>query len=202
VTKYIVPIVCIPNIQFLTLMAQSENLLIEIFESFPRQTYRNRFEIAGPNGIQKLVIPLQKYANHTFTKDIRISYDENWQRKHWRSIITAYNSSPYFLYYQDDIEKLFFQKHHFLMDFSLSFINFFYNQLHLQLNFQLSNAFIKEQFDFVDCRQMFHGRNQVDEKSFRPYYQVFETKLGFIPNLSALDILFNLGPEMFVILKK
>ncbi|MBN2746490.1 MAG: WbqC family protein [Bacteroidales bacterium] len=182
-------------------MSQSNFILLEAFESFPRQTYRNRFEIAGPNGIQKLVVPVQKYANHTLTKDIRISYDENWQRNHWRSIVTAYNSSPFFLYYQDEIEVLFFKHHEFLIDFNLSFIQYIHQQLALSSEYQLTTDFQKNTLSFADFRNDFHHRNQAQDVFFSSYYQVFDAKLGFIPNLSALDILFNLGPEMARFLK-
>jgi hypothetical protein len=172
-----------PPISYLVECMHSERITIEAFETYKKQSYRNHCMIFGPNGIQKLSVPVVKVnGNHTLTKDIRISYFQNWQRIHWKSIETAYNNSPFFLYYRDYFEPYYLKKFDFLLDFNTKFLETIFNIL-----------CIKKQIDFtVHFENLSINHNNF---VFPHYTQVFENKSGFLPNLSTIDLIFNLGPD-------
>ena len=92
----------LPPALYMAETAKADEIIIEAFETYTKQTCRNHCLIYGPNGRQTLSIPVIKVnGNHTITKDIRISTHQPWQKIHWRSIKTAYSNSPFFLFYQD-----------------------------------------------------------------------------------------------------
>jgi hypothetical protein len=173
----------LPSVSYIAECLQSDNVNIEAFETYKKQTCRNHCHIYGPNGKQKLSVPVIKVnGNHTLTKDIRISYFQIWQKVHWRSIETAYNNSPFFLYYRDYFEPFYVKKFDFLLDFNTKI---------LEVLFIIFR--IEKEIDFTD-----HFENpSIEEKNlfFPSYTQVFEARSGFLPNLSIIDLLFNLGPE-------
>ena len=91
-----------PPISYVAAMLNKQVVVVEQYETFPKQTYRNRAVVATANGLLPLSVPVVRTnGNHTYTKDMDICYNENWAAKHWRAIESAYNSSPYFLYYKD-----------------------------------------------------------------------------------------------------
>ena len=94
-----------PPISYVAAMLDKQVVVVEQYETFPKQTYRNRAVVATANGLLSLTVPVVRInGNHTYTKDMAICYNENWAVKHWRAIESAYNSSPYFLYYKDEVE--------------------------------------------------------------------------------------------------
>lgn len=177
---------------------------LEQFENFTKQTYRNRCLILGGNGPISLVIPVVKGRGpKILIKDLQISYDENWQRNHWQTIVSAYNSSPYFEYYQDELYPFFERKTKYLLDYNL--------QIHKQLCdfFEIENKIrLTEDFEKVP-KNTCNLRDGISPKlkhnpdtAFQPrtYTQVFSEKYGFLSNLSILDLLFNEGPNAYTIL--
>jgi hypothetical protein len=173
----------LPSVSYITECLRSDNIIIEAFETYKKQTCRNHCDIYGPNSKQKLSIPVIKVnGNHTFTKDVRISYSQNWQKLHWRSIETAYNNSPFFLFYRDHLEPFYKKKFDFLLDFNTKL-----------LEVLLIILGIKKEIRFTD-----HFENAIDSSDnliLQTYTQVFSAKYGFLPNLSIIDLLFNLGPD-------
>ena len=130
------------------------------------------------------------------TKDIGISYAEPWNIKHWRAIESAYNSSPYFLYYKDYLNKILHAEHARLIELNDLLLKFFLQRLNINTQISYSKDFTPYQsMDVTDYRDSFSPKSPYAALSFPSYSQVFDSKLPFYPNLSILDLLFNLGPD-------
>jgi hypothetical protein len=188
-----------PPISWIASVIQSESISIEIHETFPKQTYRNRCNIATASGILGLTVPVKKTnGNHTKTEDILIDYSTGWQQLHWRSVVTAYNKSPYFLYYRDLLEPIFEKKHQSLVELNDELISLLLKALGCHSKKPVYTREYFHEVDMADLRNTFHPKlNRTDHNpvAMPRYIQVFEEKLGFIPDLSIIDLLFNLGPE-------
>ena len=194
-TAYLAPI------EYYVVLANSERILLEQHEYYQKQSYRNRCRIATANGIMDLSIPVDS-AGKTPIRDIRISDHNNWQTLHWRSIETAYNSSPFFEYYADDFRPFFEKKWLFLWDFNLALFNKTLELLDIETKIELTEQYKPETSDnFLDLRATIHPKKEIS-LLLKPYYQVFETKFGFMPNMSIIDLLFNMANEAQLILKK
>jgi hypothetical protein len=203
IKSIILPTALLPNIEYISLIYKAELVLIEAYETFPRQTYRNRYEIAGPNGLQKLIVPVAKsVCNNCEVNKVIISYDENWPLIHWRSIVTAYNSSPYFLYYKDEFEDIFFKNHLNLLELNQQFLNLILKVIGIKTTVSFTNSYVRASDINTDFRNVLHPRNNKSNDSYSSYYQVFSQKYGFLPNISIIDLIFNLGPESIEIIKK
>lgn len=185
-----------PPAGYLREAMRAENIRIEAFETYPKQTYRNRCLIGGPNGLQTLVVPVVKPdGNRTKTKDVRISAHEPWQKIHRRSIETAYNNSPFFLYYQDYFTPVFEKRFEFLIDLDMAILEALFRLFGITAPLSLTVSFEREYPDDQDLRFLSEKKTIFSEDLLPPYPQVFDTRHGFIPGLSAIDLLFNLGPE-------
>lgn len=183
-----------PTINYVSQLVRYGKVKIEIFETYPKQTYRNRTVISTANGILALSVPVEKNnGNHTFTKDVTICNREDWRIKHWRAIQAAYNSSPYFLYYEDDIRNLIFKDFKYLIDLNAEILSCLLKKLKVTTEFSFSEDFLPVGTE-NDFRNAFSPKVAVP-KDTPAYPQVFEERLGFQPNLSILDAIFNLGPE-------
>ena len=194
-TAYLAPI------EYYVVLANSERILLEQHEYYQKQSYRNRCRIATANGIMDLSIPVDS-AGKTPIRDLRISDHNNWQTHHWRSIETAYNSSPFFEYYADDFRPFFEKKWLFLWDFNLALLNKTLELLDIETKIELTEQYKPETSDnFLDLRAAIHPKKEIS-LLLKPYYQVFETKFGFMPNMSIIDLLFNMANEAQLILKK
>jgi len=193
----------LPPIEYFAYILQCNALKIEIHENYIRQTYRNRCTILTANGILDLSIPVNKVdGNHTLCKDIRISYISNWQSKHWRAIESAYNKSPFFLYYRDDFEKFYTQTFKFLIDYNTEFLRLILKKTGISKEIVFTDVFYPVNNSTNDLRYRIHPKLIQDVFFFPHYYQVFEEKHGFIPNLSIIDLLFNEGPSSKYYLEK
>ncbi|WP_417431459.1 WbqC family protein [Halpernia sp.] len=196
----ILPLFYLPNISwFIQYLENNTEVIIEKFENFPKQTFRNRTNIYGANGKLTLVIPINHTGNRLY-KNTEISYAENWQKQHWKSIKTAYQSSPYFEFYEDRFAKIYEKKEKFLFDFNLKALEILIQLLKIDKKFQFSESY-KTESSALDLRQSFSAKKESTE-TFENYYQTFGEKFGFIQDLSVCDLLFNLGPESLIYLKK
>jgi hypothetical protein len=175
---------------------KADSIIIEGDENYTKQTYRNRCEICTGNGKLILTIPVIKTnGNHTKIKDIRIDYSVNWQLKHWRAIVSAYNHSPYFLFYRDALEPFYIKNYKFLFDYNSLVLNMILRVLNAQKSIEYNNSYLKKALPgMVDLRYDIIPKNKSNLNS-KPYWQVFNTQTGFIPNMSVIDLIFNLGMD-------
>lgn len=182
------------------------DVYIECFENFIKQTYRNRCLISAGNGIIALVVPVVKgRGTKTLIKDVQISYDTEWQRTHWQSIVSAYNSSPYFEYYCDELFPFFQNKTKYLLDYNIKIHETICDFLEIENKIKLTSDFEKIPELTLNLREIISPKNKgVADNAFLPqsYTQVFNEKFDFIPNLSVLDLIFNEGPNSYTVLHK
>ena len=191
-TAYLAPI------QYYSKLLKYDEALVEHHEHFPKQTYRNRCNIYGANGLLALTIPLKKRGERTPVKDVRISYDQPWQNLHWRSMQASYRSSPYFEYYEDDLTPFYEKQYEFLLDFNSELHELVCGLLKIDNNVKPTASYEKMIAGADDLREGISPK--VDWRSDRDfeakeYTQVFGSKFGFLPNLSIADLLFNEGPS-------
>jgi hypothetical protein len=177
-------------------------IVIEKMDSYVKQTYRNRCVIATANGLQTLSIPVVKPDFHKcYTKDIRIADHGSWRHLHWNAIVSAYNSSPFFEYYADDFYPFYEKKYDFLFDFNKQLRELICSLLDIYPDVSYSTCYeVNIKSDGADLREAIHPKKEFHTKRFKPYCQVFESKYGFQPNLSIIDLLFNMGPEAILFL--
>ena len=169
---------------------------IEKWESFVKQTYRNRCLIATTNGVQALTVPVER-GTSPLIKDIRISDHGNWRHLHWNALQSAYGESPFFEYYQDDIRPFFEKRWDYLLDYNETICEKMCELIDIQPKIAYSADFVAEPKEEADYRLAINPKHPAPDADFnpKPYYQVYSAKHGFLPNLSVLDLLFNMGPE-------
>ena len=185
------------SVEYYIQMYNSERVIIEKQCHYTKQTYRNRCVIASANGLQTLSIPIVKPdSSGCCTKDIRIAEHGNWQHLHWNAIVSAYNSTPFFEYYEDDFRPFYEKEPEFLFDFNQELMKLVCSLLDISPSLSYSSQFITDvKPDQLDLREVIHPKKEPFAKEFKPYYQVFENRFGFQSNLSIIDLLFNMGPE-------
>lgn len=192
----IFPLFYFPPVEFFNkLIQQKDHIIIERFEHFPKQTFRNRTSVHSPQGKLDLIVPVVKGSKvHTKVKDVRISYDFDWQRLHWLSIQSSYRSSAYFEFYEDEFVKFFEKKWDFLFDYNEAILQTLLKTLKLNIPYTFTDSYEKSYEEYADYRGEIHPKSDSGFES-KPYYQVFAERNGFIPNLSVVDVLFNKGPQ-------
>jgi WbqC-like protein family len=192
----IFPLFYLPPVEFFAKMHEHKHhLLIEKLEHFPKQTFRNRASMHSPNGKLDLIVPVIKGSKiHTPVKDVKISYDFNWQRLHWMSMQTSYRSSAYFEFYEDDFAPFYERKQTFLFDYNEELLQLLIRSLKLNISYSYTESYEKQYPDLDDYRT---GINPKQNSGYAAtaYFQVFEERNGFLPNLSIIDLLFNQGPQ-------
>jgi len=193
--SFLIPITYLGPIEYYSFLLKYSESTFDKHENFVKQSIRNRCFIHGANGKIMLSIPIvRKNKSKTPIKDIRISHSENWQREHWKTIETTYNNSPFFEYYKDSFQVYFNKKYKFLIDFNLNIQNLILNILDVNFNYSFSKSY---QLDHINDLRKYKFSSNKTEK----YEQVFMHFNGFIPNLSIIDLLFNIGTETKVYLK-
>jgi len=194
-SSILLPTAYFPSIQYFMMMAAADEVFIEVHETYPKQTYRNRCEIYSANGKLALTVPVIKpQGNHTKTKDITISDHQNWQIIHWRAIESAYAKSPFFMYYCDDLKPFFEMPAANLVHHNLLLLNKVNELIDLKIQIKFTENYEKNPTAKADYRDIMTPKKPFSLFPLKPYYQVFETRYGFLPGLSILDLLFNEGP--------
>jgi hypothetical protein len=201
-------------VQWYQKLHRYEHTLIEQYDSYQKQTFRNRCIIATANGLQALTVPVDTHpvlgssvaeSTKCLLKDVRISDHNQWRRVHWNALQSAYSESPFFEYYADDIRPFFEQKYDFLVDFNEAIRQKMCELIDIHPSVEYTQEFLPPQevsstthhpiiHDFRDVISAKHPQPDADFEVKR-YWQVFQHKHGFLPNLSILDLLFCMGPE-------
>ena len=184
-----------PNIHQFRQIIKANNILFEVSDNYQKQTFRNRTYIYGANGKLGLFIPvIHTHKNRELFKDVKISYESNWMDLHLKSLQSAYRSSPYFEYFEDDFIKLYSKKEKFLVDFNIKCIKLISNLLDLDLDYKISSEYVEKTNDIIDLRDLSNARKQKTIETPK-YIQVFESKHGYLNNLSIIDLIFSEGPN-------
>ena len=199
-TAYLAPV------EYYTKFLAYDRILVEQYDHYGKQTYRNRCTIAGPDGPLDLSIPTVKPDTpKCFTRDIRISDHGNWRHLHWNALESAYNHTPFFEYYKDDFRPFYEQKYEFLVDFNEALCQLVCSLLDISPRISRTTDYAAAPTNADDFRERIHPKKdfRTEDPDFvaRPYYQVFQDRLGFLPNLSIVDLLFNMGPESLLVLQ-
>ncbi len=182
-----------------------ETIIIDGGEHYVKQTYRNRCEIATPQGLQSLTIPVERTGEgwHTAMRDVRMSSHGNWKHLHWQALTTAYDGSPYFEYYMDELREIYGTASNSLFDFNETLREKVCEWLDIQPNIFVSDNYVQATDEMDDFRCAFSPKHKVMDNLFslQKYHQVFELKQGFMSNLSILDLVFNMGRESLLVLR-
>ena len=189
-----------PNIQQFTQILKAKKILFEVSDNYQKQTYRNRTYIYGANGKLGLFIPvIHTHKNRELYKDVKISYESDWMALHLKSLQSAYRSSPYFEYFEDDFIKLYSEKEIFLSEFNIKCIHLITELLDVNLNHEKSESYNENYSGVNDLRDLSVARKE-KEYATPKYIQVFESKHGYINNLSILDLIFSEGKNSISII--
>ena len=193
-------------IQWYQKLYHYDHCLIEQYDSYQKQTYRNRCLIATANGVQALTVPVESdkrevISDKCLVKDIRISDHNQWRRVHWNALQSAYSESPFFDYYADDLHPFFERKYNYLIDFNEAIRQKICELIDIQPQVEYTSSYISnltsQTSNLTDYRDVIHAKHPQPDDTFeaKRYWQVFQHKHGFLPNLSILDLLFCMGPE-------
>ncbi len=191
-----------PNIANFAAIVQND-ICWEVMDNFQKQTYRNRCYICTDLGKHMLNIPIKHVGNRKGKQrfgDVKIDNDYPWQRQHWRTLETAYRTSPFFEFYEDDIAPLYHNTFHSLMDFNLKTIETVCECLQIKMPQDRTEVFEVEVTDKIDGRILINSKANFQFQQ-PEYVQVFEDRNDFIRNLSILDLLFNEGTNTLNYLK-
>ena len=209
-------------IQWYQKLNRYDHCVIEQFDNFQKQTYRNRCRIATANGSQVLTVPVERTEGKCLMRDVRISDHGAWRHLHWNALQSAYGESPFFEFYADDLHPFFERRWTFLLDFNMDITNKLCELLDIHPRLSLTTNYTpsmsgeeeksfgkeektlgedeksrEEMEPFIDFREAIHPKHPLPDADFapRPYYQQHAPRHGFQPNLSILDLLFNEGNE-------
>lgn len=195
-------------VQWYQKLNRFDGVLMEQHEHFLKQTYRNRCVIATTQGVQALTVPVEAPVGEgvslskTEIKDVRISNHGKWRTEHWNALQSAYGESPFFEFYEDDIRPFFEERWEFLLDFNMAITEKMCELLDIHPHIELTSSYqnslpIGEGWGETDFRTIIHPKHPQEDSDFspKPYYQVYKERFGFLPNLSILDLLFNMGNE-------
>ena len=191
-----------PNIATYAAIARSE-IVWETHDNYQKQTYRNRCHICTDIGKHLLTIPIKhtgsRHGRQKY-RDVRIDNSYRWQRLHWRTLQTAYRTSAFFEFYEDDLAPLYEKKYDLLMEFNFASIQFLNECLGIQKSTETTEGFVKEPLELNDARFLIDAKQHLDFLP-RPYFQVFQDRNDFVANISTLDLLFNEGTNALTYLK-
>jgi hypothetical protein len=193
--KILVSTAYLPPVLYFSEISRADEIFIEREENYLKQTYRNRCYILSAHGPQLLSVPAYSGSVHkTPIKEIRIDYSKRWQQVHLRAMTASYNSSPYFQFYFETIEKIISKNHDFLLDLNMELTMSVLEILKIKKTISYTT-------DFEPAGEMEHDlRYKITPKqeshfAVKEYFQVFNNGKGFVPGMGIIDLVFNMGPE-------
>lgn len=187
-----------PPVNYLSLFSAAEKVFIEREENYTKQTYRNRCIICSANGRMILTVPILMGTFHkTPVKDIKVDYSKRWQQIHLRALVSSYKSSPFFEYYFTSVEKVITSNHSFLLDLNLDSLEAAMGATGIKVPLEYTSGFVKDPAEQLDYRNSISPKikNPGSSVGLTRYNQVFEDRFGFLPGLSIIDLIFNVGPD-------
>jgi WbqC-like protein len=184
----------LPPVEYFKKIKEVDSIYIEKHEHYLKQSYRNRCNVFAANGVLSLSIPVVNTHDKEIVTDTKISYAEKWQQQHWRTIESAYRNSPYFIYYADALKPFYQKKYSFLFDFNTELLRLLINNFKLNAELKFTETFNKSNL-LEDYRYTIHPKNKTEAVNFKIYPQLFNDKFPFAPNISGIDLLFNVGPH-------
>lgn len=199
-TAYLAPI------PYYACLMHAPQIFVEQHEHYHKQSYRNRCRVVAANGVMDLSIPVVTCNNQDIRK-VEIDYSKSWQRQHWLSLEAAYRSTPFFEYYQDDLKPFYQQQDiKYLFDFNAQIQQVICDLIGLHPQTSLTQDFVMPaaEADCLDLREAIHPKKNLPESlgyRSQKYTQVFEQQLGFVADMSIVDLLFNMGPESILCLR-
>lgn len=172
------PLFLFPDVSWFLQYAAVKDCKVSLQGVYEKQTAQSRYSIASANNLQRLSVPIKHTGAKQWLAEVKINRDENWALYHIKALKTAYAKAPFYEFYDYKIEKILNYEYEYLQELAMASVQFLLDAFYLPLP-----AFIHEK------------AMPMNESEPRPYTQVFEDKHGFRPHVSALDLLFNLGPE-------
>lgn len=191
----ILPVSYLPPVSYFKALTSGQAVLLESAEHFVKQTLRNRCRIAGANGMLTLTVPVEHDNRwRKPIRDLRISAPGEWNRRHWKSIVSAYGKSTYFEFYEERLRQSLLKKHTFLWDLDLELMTLLAGWMKVPMPVGFTEQYLPDYGEGNDLRNTWNTASP-PVPEFKSYYQVFSERCGFLPDLSVIDLLFNTGPD-------
>ena len=178
----------------------NSNILWDVHQNYIKQTFRNRTFIHSANGLQILTIPVKHSKIKFSMQDAKIDNSIAWQKNHWRSIQSAYSSSPFFEFYRDSLEGIYIKEYTYLTKFNFDLINLILEWTDIEMKSELSKSYKIQYKNGLDLRENIENKKYSSSENIM-YKQVFSDKNGFLNDLSIIDLIFNEGPNSISYLK-
>ena len=199
----LLPSLYLAPVSYYACLAQHGKAVVEQYENYQKQTLRNRCRIASPNGVLPLTIPVVKPDTpKVLMRDTRISDHGNWRHLHWQALTSSYRRTPFFEFYADDFRPFYEQKWEFLVDFNMALQETVCRLIDLDVTVTRTASYRGDSQLSTFNSLIGFAASLVEELSTPSYYQLFSDRHGFMPDLSIVDLLFNMGPESILYLKR
>jgi hypothetical protein len=196
VTTAIIEIQYLPPLAYFSALSSFHEIIVEKFEQYEKQSYRNRTQILTVNGLATLTLPVTAKHGKPLITEVRIDYSQKWLNNHWRTIQSSYGKAPFFEYYSDDLEAIMFKKHGFLYDLNMDLLTLCLRWLKWKIPVFETQRYEKEPAEaIIDLRSVITPKKpDLIKKFYKPvaYQQVFGNK--FVENISLIDLVFCEGP--------
>ena len=192
-----------PNILTMSVVV-NKSVEWEVWDNYQKQTYRNRCIICTDQGVHRLTVPIQHVGGEEgrqLYRDVKLDHSMPWLRQHWRGLQTAYRTSPFFEFYEDELVGLFEKQHRYLLEMNFEILEVLADLIGFEMPELQTEKYQPEIPQEEDARFLVKAKDTIHFKN-EAYTQVFADRHGFIPNVSVLDLLFNMGPESLAYLKR